>query len=152
MDFLTQEQISEFREVFKFLDQEKEGAIKKNGLRTVMREMGIKVTDADISNMMNEADSSGKGSISLEAFITLMSDMMRKMDTPEDIRRAFECFDPYGRGFVSGEEFRHIMTVGNYAKFTNNELKDLTQAGASEKGEGKIDYYKLVDSVCQIPK
>jgi cellulose synthase/poly-beta-1,6-N-acetylglucosamine synthase-like glycosyltransferase len=72
--------------------------------------------------MVKDGDTSGKGSISFEEFLSMFEDKMKKMDSPEDIARAFECFDPFGKGFIPAKEFQNLMTTGGYAKFKDTEV------------------------------
>eukprot|EP01102_Stenamoeba_stenopodia_P002910 TRINITY_DN1281_c0_g1_i1.p1 TRINITY_DN1281_c0_g1~~TRINITY_DN1281_c0_g1_i1.p1 ORF type:complete len:156 (+),score=49.31 TRINITY_DN1281_c0_g1_i1:178-645(+) len=145
--FLTQDQVSEFREAFKMFDADKEGKITKNGLKTVMRNLGFKPTDAEVAQMIKDGDTSGKGSISFEEFLTMFEDKMKKMDSSDDLARAFECFDPFGKGFIPAKEFQNLMTMGGYAKFKDTEIKEIMRIGESDKGDGSIDYYSLVKAI-----
>jgi len=132
-------------------DVDKEGVLKKNSLKTIMRNMGLKPTDQEIADMIKAGDASGKGSISFDEFLNMMGDKMKKMDSSDDIIRAFECFDPYGRGYVSVKEFNNLITTGGYAKFTDKEIRDLISMGGGDKGDGSIDYAQLVRSLTTAP-
>jgi len=148
-DFLTQEQISEFKEAYKMFcgDGDK---ISKDSIKSVLRQLGLKPTDAEVSDMIKDGDTSGRGTISFDEFVSMMSDQMKKMDSADDILRAFECYDPYGKGVISREDFNTLMTTGGYAKFKPAELEQFIRLGKSEKGDN-IDYYLLVKAITGAP-
>jgi len=145
MDFLTPEQIAEFKEAYKMFcgDGDK---ISKDSLKAVMRQLAMKPTDAEIGDMIKEGDVGGRGTVSFDEFVSMMTEKMRKMDAPDDLLRAFECYDPYGKGFISREDFNTLMTTGSYAKFKPAELEQFIRMGKSEKNDG-IDYYAIVKGV-----
>jgi len=145
MDFLTQEQISEFKEAYKMFCGE-EQKISKDSLKSVMRQLGLKPTDAEVAGMIKEGDTSGRGTISFDEFVSMMSDSLKKMDSADELLRAFECFDPYGKGVISRQDFNELMTAGGYAKFKPAEIESILRLGKSEKGDG-VDYYAIVKAV-----
>ena len=149
-DFLSQDQISEFKEAYKMFcgDGDK---ISKDSLKSVMRQLGLKPTDAEVAQMIKDGDTSGRGTISFDEFVSMMSDQMRKMDSPDDILRAFECFDPYGKGVISREDFNTLITTGGYAKFKPAEIELFIRLGKPEKGGDGIDYFALVKAITGAP-
>jgi len=145
MDFLTQDQISQFKEAYKMFCGEGD-KITKDSLKSVMRQLGLKPTDAEVGEMLKDGDTRGRGEISFDEFVSMMSDQMKKMDPPDEIIRAFESYDPYGKGMISREDFNTLMTTGSYAKFKPAELEQFIRMGKSEKGDA-MDYYFFVKAV-----
>jgi len=121
--------------------------ITKESLKSVMRQLGLKPTDAEVSDMFKDGDTRGKGEISFDEFVSMMSDQMKKMDPPDEIIRAFESYDPYGKGHISREDFNTLMTSGSYAKFKPAELEQLIRLGKTDKPNDAVDYYSLVKAV-----
>jgi calmodulin len=150
MDFLTQEQISEYKEAYKMFCGDGGDKITKDSLKSVMRQMGMKPTDAEVAQMVKDGDTSGRGTISFDEFVSMMTEQLKKMDPPEEITRAFESYDPYGKGVITREDFNSLMTTGNYAKFKPAEMENFIRLGKSEKGDA-IDYYALVKQVTGAP-
>jgi len=62
---LSQDQISEFKEAYKMFcgDGDK---ISKDSLKSVMRQLGLKPTDAEVAQMIKDGDTSGRGTISFD--------------------------------------------------------------------------------------
>jgi len=146
---MDQDQIAEFKEAYKMFcgDGDK---ISKDSLKNVMRTLGMKPTDQEVAGMIKDGDSGGRGTISFDEFVSMMSDRMSKMDSSDDIMRAFECFDPYGKGVISREDFQNLITTGGYAKFKPAEIEQFIRMGKSDKGDG-IDYYQLVKGLTAAP-
>jgi len=149
-EFLTPEQISEYKEAFKMFCTEGETKITKDSLKSVLRQMGMKPTDAEVAQMIKDGDTGGRGTISFDEFVSMMTEQLRKMDPPDDIIRAFESYDPYGKGVVSREDFNTLINAGGYAKFKPAEIENFIRLGKSEKGDS-IDYYSLVKQVTGAP-
>eukprot|EP01103_Thecamoeba_quadrilineata_P003836 TRINITY_DN13572_c0_g1_i1.p1 TRINITY_DN13572_c0_g1~~TRINITY_DN13572_c0_g1_i1.p1 ORF type:complete len:163 (-),score=38.60 TRINITY_DN13572_c0_g1_i1:118-576(-) len=148
-DFLNQDQISEFKEAYKMFcgDGDK---ITKDSLKNVLRTLGLKPTDAEVAQMIKDGDTSGRGTVSFDEFVSMMSDQMRKMDPADDILRAFECYDPYGKGQISREDFQSLVGGGQYAKFKPAEIELFLRLGKPEKGDG-VDYYAIVKAITGAP-
>lgn len=57
---------------FKVFDMENKGYITQHELRHVMTNLGEKLTDQEVSDMMREADADGDGKINYEDFVKIM--------------------------------------------------------------------------------
>lgn len=57
---------------FKVFDMENKGYITQHELRHVMTNLGEKLSDQEISDMMREADADGDGKINYEDFVKIM--------------------------------------------------------------------------------
>lgn len=57
---------------FKVFDMENKGYITQHELRHVMTNLGEKLTEQEISDMMREADTDGDGKINYEDFVKIM--------------------------------------------------------------------------------
>ncbi|KAL3891019.1 hypothetical protein ACJMK2_003283 [Sinanodonta woodiana] len=58
----------QIRQAFKVFDKDGNGVIDKNELRLAMRTLGEKVSEADVTEMMRDADTNGDGKIDYEEF------------------------------------------------------------------------------------
>ncbi|GIX65706.1 calmodulin, putative [Babesia caballi] len=141
-DQLSEEQIAEFKEAFSLFDRDGDGSITTKELGTVMRSLGQNPTEAELSDMINDIDTSGSGAIDFPEFLILMARKMKEGDTEEELVQAFKVFDRDGNGFISAQELRHVMTnLGE--KLTNEEVEEMLRE-ADVDGDGKINYEEFV--------
>ena len=71
-DQLTEEQIAEFKEAFRVFDKDGNGFISAAELRHIMTNLGEKLTDEEVDEMIREADIDGDGQINYEEFVKVM--------------------------------------------------------------------------------
>ena len=141
-DNLTEEQIAEFKEAFSLFDKDGDGTITTKELGTVMRSLGQNPTEAELTDMINEVDADGNGTIDFPEFLTMMARKMKDTDSEEEILEAFKVFDKDGNGFISAAELRHIMTnLGE--KLTDEEVDEMIRE-ADIDGDGQINYEEFV--------
>ena len=64
--------IDELKEAFKVFDKDGSGSISAAELKHVMNNLGEKLTDEEVDEMISEADVDGDGEINFEEFIKMM--------------------------------------------------------------------------------
>lgn len=65
------------KEIFKRFDKDGNGVIDKNELKeTMIKDLGIPVSEEDVNSMMKDADKNGDGKIDSEEFITIMKNSL----------------------------------------------------------------------------
>ncbi|XP_057959223.1 calmodulin-like protein 11 [Malania oleifera] len=62
----------ELREAFKVFDKDQNGYISASELRQVMINLGEKLTDEEVEQMINEADLDGDGQVNYDEFVKMM--------------------------------------------------------------------------------
>lgn len=67
-----QESEEEIKEAFKVFDKDGTGVISAAELRHVMTNLGEKLTDTEVDDLIKEADVDGDGQINYEEFVKLM--------------------------------------------------------------------------------
>eukprot|EP00008_Paramoeba_atlantica_P004099 CAMPEP_0201475710 /NCGR_PEP_ID=MMETSP0151_2-20130828/1079_1 /ASSEMBLY_ACC=CAM_ASM_000257 /TAXON_ID=200890 /ORGANISM="Paramoeba atlantica, Strain 621/1 / CCAP 1560/9" /LENGTH=150 /DNA_ID=CAMNT_0047855873 /DNA_START=51 /DNA_END=503 /DNA_ORIENTATION=- len=146
MSSISQEQLGEFEAAFQRFAQGQD-RLTRESLKTEMRALGFKPTDAELKEMMKEASSSGStDSISFTEFQTMLADRMSQLDPADEIVQAFECFDPHMTGFIPQKQFRDIFTELGGDKFTEREIRDLLKL-AEGSDAGQVDYTEFVSKM-----
>lgn len=71
-EFLTKDQVFEFKQIFDLFDPTGDGKITMKELGTIIRSFGTNPTEADLKDIINEVDLDGNGDIDFEEFLHLM--------------------------------------------------------------------------------
>ncbi|GFP91414.1 calmodulin-2/4 [Phtheirospermum japonicum] len=88
-----------------------------------MTNLGEKLTDEEVNEMICEADVDGDAQINYKEFVKLMARKMKDTDSEEELKEAFRVFDKDQNGFISAAELHHVMTnLGE--KLTDEEVRD----------------------------
>ncbi|CAM0876167.1 unnamed protein product [Alopecurus aequalis] len=69
----------ELKEAFEVLDKDQNGFISPIELRTVMINLGEKMSDEEVEQMIKEADTDGDGQVNYEEFVLMMKNAERKI-------------------------------------------------------------------------
>ncbi|XP_052105384.1 calmodulin-beta-like [Mytilus californianus] len=142
MSNLSEETIAEFKEAFGLFDKDNNGQITSSELGTVMRSLGQNPTNADITDMINEVDSDGSGTINFTEFTNMMGKKMENSNPVEDLREAFKIFDKNNDGKIDTNELKKVM-VNIGEKLTDEEANEMIKE-ADVDGDGKVNYEEFV--------
>ncbi|CAG2235457.1 CALM [Mytilus edulis] len=147
---LSEETIAEFKEAFGLFDKDNNGQITSSELGTVMRSLGQNPTNADITEMINEVDSDGSGTINFAEFTKMMGKKMENSDPVEDLREAFKIFDKNSDGKIDPNELKKVM-VNIGEKLTDEEANEMIKE-ADVDGDGKVNYEEFVKMMTKKDK
>ncbi|XP_052105307.1 calmodulin-beta-like [Mytilus californianus] len=130
--------ISELKDVFSNFDQDGDGMITTKELGTVLRQLGMNPSEAELHDMIDAVDSDGNGTIDFPEFLNMMASKMNEIGTEDEIRETFLFFDKNGDGLITAKELRMVMlNLGE--KMTDDEINDMIQE-ADTNGDGVINY------------
>ena len=141
---MSQEELEkDIRESFSLYDRDGNGSISLIELHEVLRNLGEKVTDDEINQIIRMADQDGDGEIDYDEFVELRRKL--KGDEKEDLRKAFDVFDQDGNGSISQVELKIVLDkIG--IEMSEAELKR-TMSEADTDGDGEISFTEFVDVV-----
>lgn len=128
----TQNQVAEFKEVFSFIDQDKDGFLSKSDIRASFDQVGRLVSDRELEEMLKEAT----GAINFTQFLQIFGNRVAGMDEEDVIFNAFTVFDD-GDGFCSENKLRKMLTTFG-ERLTDDEAADAFNEAPMDSS-GRVD-------------
>lgn len=89
---LTDDQKQELREAFDLFDQEQTGLIDYHQLKVAIRALGFEIKKAEVLQLMDEHDPTGRGTIDYDAFVDIMALRIAARSPEEEMHKAFLLF------------------------------------------------------------
>lgn len=138
------DRITEMKEMFKLFDLDGDGFITREELGKLMFSLGRVSTQEETQKALEEIDQNGNDKIEMDEFTTWMEkNYTLSPNKVEDIVQAFKIFDLDGNGWISCEEFKHIlMKFGG--EFTEDEVEHIFRE-SDLNNDGKLAYAEFVD-------
>jgi len=101
----NEKQLTEFKNGFNYMDQDKDGIITKNDLFRVFDIIGKLANDAELEALLGESENP----ITFTQFLTMFADKMEgKADDEDLIIESFKAFDE-GDGSIDPDQFESMM-------------------------------------------
>ncbi|CAG9103064.1 unnamed protein product [Plutella xylostella] len=129
----------ELREAFRVFDKNNDGLISSVELRHVMTNLGERLSEEEVDDMIREADLDGDGMVNydveLRHVMTNLGERLSEEEVDDMIREA----DLDGDGMVNYDvELRHVMTnLGE--RLSEEEVDDMIRE-ADLDGDGMVNY------------
>ena len=101
--------IQVYKEAFELIDKNKDGQITLDELKNFFIGLKENISNADLQDMINEADVEGNGTISFEGFIALMERSLRNEEVEEEIIETFKKFDQDNNGLIGPEDIYNLL-------------------------------------------
>jgi len=138
---LTSAQIRTYKAAFHRF--EKEGVICGKQLGKVLRHIGQNPSEAEVQEMMGQADKDGTNSLDIIEFLQLMREKHRELVKEDEIADAFSVFDVDGNGYIDRRELALMMRfIGE--PVTQEEIDDILDEADTDKN-GLIDYAEFAN-------
>jgi len=109
---LSEDQLSESRDVFAYFDTKGDEKVAINQVGDVLRALGQNPTEADIKKCSaNWPDSDSR--ITFEQFLPIYQQIYKNREnhSVEEFVEGLSLFDKEGNGFISVAELRHLLTT-----------------------------------------
>jgi myosin regulatory light chain 12 len=136
----NQSQITEFKEAFAMIDNDRDGIIGAEDLAAIYNSIGREPDPKVIKEMLAECPEK----LNFTHFLTLFGEKLHGTDSESTLRDAFIMFDEEKKGKL-GEEYVKdlLMNVGD--QFSKDEVKQTWKEAPIEGGQ--LDYLKFVQII-----
>jgi Ca2+-binding EF-hand superfamily protein len=136
----NQAQITEFKEAFALIDQDRDGIIGAEDLAAIYQQIGREADPKVIKELLAECPDK----LNFTHFLTLFGEKLHGTDTEGTLRDAFIMFDEDKKGKLHEEYVKDLfMNVGD--QFSKDEIKQVWKEAPIEGG--MMDYLKFVQII-----
>ncbi|KAG0354387.1 calmodulin mutant SYNCAM35 [Gamsiella multidivaricata] len=144
MAAVNNDQIKGLKDAFNLFDRKGTGNVPTSSLGDLLRSVGQNPTQAEIQELVAQADPSGVTTMTFDTFtkIALRPDGFKPAGTPEELIDGFKAFDPENTGSISVTELRHVLATMGEA-LTPEEIDAFLQSAAIDK-DGNVNYETFV--------
>ena len=124
---------------FNLFDSDKDGFLNPKDFLKVLDQVGIKLNEASMKEMLNSLSSNENGNkISIKDFVAFVNSRMKNVESEEEILEMFKIFDKKGSGKVSIGDIRSVLEDIE-EPVSQQELEDLMFTWDKNK-DGYLDF------------
>ena len=134
---LTPEQIADFKEAFSLFDHDENGSISAKELGEVLKALGQNPTKNELSDMINEVDVDGNGTVEFAEFVILMTNKVKELTKQEEIREAFDVLDKEKDDYITAKELKYFMRKVAHIKLSSEEAQAMIDFAGED---GKVSF------------
>ena len=147
MSNFTDEQVSEFKDLFTLFDRSGEEKISYHDVGECLRAFGYTPTNEEVNTILNSPSQDDMGSkfVTFNEFLPMLAQVGKvKRSGFDEFIDGLKLFDKEGNGTLLGAEMRHVLcSMGE--KLTEEEAEQVI--AGQEDGNGFINYENFVDIV-----
>ncbi|XP_046439157.1 caltractin-like [Daphnia pulex] len=146
---LSDDQMNSIYEAFAVFDVEKSGKIASQNLKLAMRALGFEPRREEIKKIISEYVKDESDYITLEQFVSLMTEKIADKGAKEEIFKAFCLFDDDHTGKIT---FKNLKRVAEELGETlsEEELREMiTEADQDNDGEiNQDEFLRIMKKTC----
>lgn len=146
MDNLDKDQISALQKAFDTFDIDKKGYITPETVGTILRMMGVRISEANLKEVIAETDEDGSGELEFEEFCMLAAKFLieeNEEDLKKELKEAFRIYDKHGDGFISTDTLKEILRELDN-RLTEADLNGIIEE-VDEDGSGTLDFDEFME-------
>lgn len=147
---ITEDIKKEIKEAFFMFDVSNLGKIETSQLGTAVRSLGQNPSEAEIKQMIKDADKNGKGFIEEKDFMATVTKFWKPVNSEEDIMDAFKVFDREGTGYLDAKSLKHVLL--NLGEKLDEEMVEEMLKEANLDADGQLNYTSLTQLLLQNSK
>ncbi|XVF37708.1 hypothetical protein REPUB_Repub20aG0032900 [Reevesia pubescens] len=131
---------TDLKRVFQMFDKNGDGRITKKELNDSLENLGIFISDLELTQMIEKIDVNGDNCVDIDEFGELYQSLMDDKDEEEDMKEAFNVFDQNGDGYISVDELRSVLaSLGLKQGKTVEDCKRMIMK-VDVDGDGKVNF------------
>lgn len=130
-------EIANIQRAFKVLTKG-DDKIDASELGGVLKRMGHNFSQAQVAEMIKEADTDGSGSIEFKEFVAMIAPHLKASRSNGELRECFKAIDTDNSGYVTADELL-IMLWGLGQRMDETQLQAAIKH-ADKSGDGKVDF------------
>lgn len=134
---MNEELITEFKEVFDMFDQDGKGTIGRAQFTTMMKTLGLELSDSELDNLWEKVDADDAGAIEFGCMLERLRKNLSPLSREEQVLEIYEAFDVDNKGSVTGADIARVMrSMGETISDREaDELLKAANAGRMNKDE-----------------
>ncbi|XP_050710471.1 troponin C, isotype gamma-like isoform X4 [Eriocheir sinensis] len=143
---LEKEQVEGLRKAFDAFDTDKKGSINVDTITTILRMMGVKVSESNLREIISEVDEDGSGELEFEEFCALAAKFLIEEDEESlkaELKEAFRIYDKQGDGYITTKVLKEILRELDN-KLTEEDLDGIIDE-VDEDGSGTLDFDEFME-------
>ena len=105
---LQEEELAELRQAFALFDADNSGSVSATELKAALQDLTPDARQTTVTQIIKEIDKEGRGLISFDQFVSMMTAKLSDRDTRDDCAKVFRLFDVDGHGSISQRDLRRI--------------------------------------------
>jgi len=126
---------------FNVFDNDGFGRIHQEELHFALKGLGFpEISKADVVQIMRQQDKNGSGTIDKEGFRALIRGKMKKADSSEESRAAFNLFDRNKTGKISFSDLCDIAKVADMTDVSNEDFLREVMKAVDRDQDGEIGW------------
>ncbi|XP_042205818.1 troponin C, isotype gamma-like [Homarus americanus] len=146
MDSLEADQIEALQKAFDSFDTDGKGAITTDTVSTILRMMGVKISEKNLQEVIAETDEDGSGELEFEEFVELAAKFLIEEDEEAlktELKEAFRIYDKGGDGYITTDVLKEILRELDN-RLTEEDLDNIIEE-VDEDGSGTLDFDEFME-------
>jgi len=123
---LTEETVSEIREIFTLFDKDCDGFVSVEELGTMVRALGMNPTDEEVDKLKKDIDPSGMSKFDQNSFMSTVAKRGKDVETIDDLIEALIIISSEGEKAIGIRTDRFKFYMANRGeKIPGNEIEEI---------------------------
>ncbi|PKU76419.1 calmodulin-like [Dendrobium catenatum] len=149
MDFLTEEEFSEFWDAFCLLDKDGDGgSITMEEMLIIMKTIWQSSSSIELKEMSSQFDFDFRGSFDFGVLLDLINENVKEINKEDELKEVFKVFDRDQNGFISATELKNVL-ISLGEKLTDEEAEQMIKE-ADFDGDGRVNYDDFVHTMMSM--